>query len=94
MAASGDAIQACLDADAAPDECNACVNQEIIACATTSGCSGQWGNYVCCFDENCSGLTGTTLQTCLMTMCSTQSMAFSTCIGTSGCGITDLCFAI
>jgi hypothetical protein len=95
MAASGAEIQTCLDADVNAAACNACVNAQIISCATTTGgCDGEWGNFVCCFDENCSGLTGAALETCLDTMCSSQSMAFSTCIGTSGCGITTHCFAI
>jgi hypothetical protein len=90
------AQQMCLMMDPRGADCAACLDQEILNCATNPPgmCADEWGNFVCCGMNMCAGLSGMALTTCVQSMCSSQLMAVQTCVNaTAGCNmISGLCF--
>lgn len=71
----GVCMQACLDADADPNLCNGCVQNNILSCYNANGCQADWNCFSQCITDN-----SCTDRTCATTYCSAEDTAYSNCI--------------
>lgn len=79
---TGDCIFDCLDADPNPD-CSTCVNINIISCANSNGCQGDWDAYTCCLEGECGQDAGTTcIDMAIDGVCGGDSDRYNECVGT------------
>ncbi len=80
----GGNVGTCVSAEPA---CLSCAQQDIQACATTTGgCDDEAGLALCCFQANCPD------QSCTTTTCATPWNNYVSCVQNSPCALGDVCF--
>ncbi len=77
-------------ADPANDECNTCMSQSALACATSLGCDDEAGELLCCLDDAC-GDDGACQAAAFTGACRSEADALSSCADSvPSCGLNPL----
>ncbi len=95
--------QSCVSSDGATPrtqdgltiDCQFCLTYEAFRCYYESGCDVQIADFACCFEDKCTGLTGSAAQSCANSMCPVEGQAQNSCFQAtrSSCSsATDSCF--